>query len=244
MITLSGKSRHDVSQRIRFFVGGTLLSCVSVYIFYASTIYNISIATTNTELIYNAVIILFIMEMDERVFETIDAVNQRWVDKVTKRKELEGVTMSGRGDRNKKPNAKPSNDKLDDVNDEVFDEIYELKRKLSDMEKSMNSFKEHCGMSTSTRTTVDANLLPSGSLSSSRASSRVPATLVSSSVTSVSSTFEQRLKEKLDESARSAQGSPPNHPGEGILRGTSDMTDDQRSGGGNQVSFVGDLDAN
>lgn len=240
MITLSGKSRHDVSQRIRFFVGGTLLSCVSVYIFYASTIYNISIATTNTELIYNAVIILFIMEMDERVFETIDAVNQRWIDKVTKRRELEGVTMSGRGDRNKKPNAKPSNDKLDDVNDEVFDEIYELKRKLSDMEKSMNSFKEHW----SARTTVDANLLPSGSLSSSRASSRVPATLVSSSVTSVSSTFEQRLKEKLDESVRSAQGSPPNHPGEGILRGTSDMTDDQRSGGGNQVSFVGDLDAN
>jgi len=62
MITLSGKSRHKMTQRIRFFVGGALLGCVSVvsqhwspyhffrtilknvgqYIFYASTIYNIS----------------------------------------------------------------------------------------------------------------------------------------------------------------------------------------------------------
>ena len=37
------------------------------------------------------------MEVDERLFETIDAVNQRWVDKVTKRKETEEVTMSNRG---------------------------------------------------------------------------------------------------------------------------------------------------
>ena len=64
MIMLSGKLRHNVAQRIRFFVGGTLLSCVSVvsqhggpcnfsesflmygtidkYMFYVSTIYNIS----------------------------------------------------------------------------------------------------------------------------------------------------------------------------------------------------------
>ena len=98
MITLSGKLRHNVAQRIRFFVGGTFLSCISIvsrhggqcgfwisvsntedqYMFYVSTIYNISskvaqvlefsvgslltsptalqVATTNTELIYNAVI--------------------------------------------------------------------------------------------------------------------------------------------------------------------------------------------
>lgn len=41
--------------------------------------------------------VLFIMEVDERLFETIDAVNQRWVDKVTKRKETEEATMSNRG---------------------------------------------------------------------------------------------------------------------------------------------------
>ena len=62
MITLSGKLRHNVAQRIRFFVGGTFLSCISIvsrhggqcgfwisvsntvdqYMFYVSTIYNIS----------------------------------------------------------------------------------------------------------------------------------------------------------------------------------------------------------
>ena len=30
MITLSGKLRHNVAQRIRFFVGGTFLSCISI----------------------------------------------------------------------------------------------------------------------------------------------------------------------------------------------------------------------
>ncbi|EJK57793.1 hypothetical protein THAOC_22130, partial [Thalassiosira oceanica] len=120
MITLSGKMRHKVAQRVRFFVGGTFLSCISVYMFYVSTIYNISIATTNTELIYNAVIsestgrtkcfmiltmftirspraVLFVMEIDERVFETIDTVNQRWVDKVTKREETAEAKISNHG---------------------------------------------------------------------------------------------------------------------------------------------------
>ena len=36
------------------------------------------------------------MEIDERAFETIDTVNQKWVDRVTKRKEIEETTMSGR----------------------------------------------------------------------------------------------------------------------------------------------------
>ena len=45
--------------------------------------------------------VLFIMEIDERVFETIDTVNQRWVDKVTKRDEIEGATTSGHGNGEK-----------------------------------------------------------------------------------------------------------------------------------------------
>lgn len=266
MIILSGKARHGVSQRIRFFVGGSLLGCVSVYIFYSSTIYNISIATTNTELIYNAVIILFIMEMDERIFDTIDAMNQKWVDRVTKRKEMDEITMSGRS-------SNAGNSKADESdNDKVYEEMCELKRKLFEMEKSMNSVKEHCGMSmstsSSTETTVDTNLHSSDSLSL----SQVTAAEINSSGTAV--------KEKLGESARSAsprgdaaeksevegcgktlpqdhgsdqkgpqvtelsqsevtelsQSTPPKQPLEGILRDTSDTPDDQRNGG--QVTFV------
>jgi hypothetical protein len=43
-----------------------------------STIYNKAIATSNTEIIVNAVIILFVMEMDERIFSALTAWNERW----------------------------------------------------------------------------------------------------------------------------------------------------------------------
>jgi len=84
---------------------GIYFNTFNQYMFYVSTIYNISIATTNTELIYNAVIILFIMEIDERAFEAIDAVNQRWVDKVTKREEMDDGTMPGHGNGEKSDGA-------------------------------------------------------------------------------------------------------------------------------------------
>lgn len=139
------------------------------------------------------------MEMDERVFDTIDAMNQKWVDRVTKRKELDEITMSGRPSIAGKSKARPAKDKLNDddsENDKVYEEMYELKRKLFEMEKSMNSVKEHCGMSTSTSsstgTTVDTNLHSSDSLSL----SQVTAAEINSSGTTV--------KEKLGESACSA----------------------------------------
>ena len=153
------------------------------------------------------------MEMDERIFDTIDAINQRWVDKVTQRKDLEELTMSGNyhrrgskaGNDRRGSTVIPAKDK-DDEDDKFYEEMYELKTKLFEMEKSMNSVKERCGMSVSTSpstgTAVDANLQSSDSLSSSRLTSTT-ATAITSSGTTVSS-FEQRLKEKLDESPRDA----------------------------------------
>jgi len=89
MVRLSGKKRHSHSLRVRFFTGGTILCFITTYIIYASVIYNKTIATSNTELIYNGVIILFINEIDEKIFELIDANYAKWIDNVTKRKEQE-----------------------------------------------------------------------------------------------------------------------------------------------------------
>ena len=47
-------------------------------------IYNKAIAKNDTEAIYNSVIILFIMEIDEKVFEQIKQYNEDWINKITK----------------------------------------------------------------------------------------------------------------------------------------------------------------
>merc|ERR1719293_508889 len=79
MIILSGKKRHSPSARTRFFFGGVLLCVITLYILYVSAIYNRAIATSDTAIIYNAVIILFIMEIDEKIFAAIHVINNGWI---------------------------------------------------------------------------------------------------------------------------------------------------------------------
>jgi hypothetical protein len=43
-----------------------------------STVYNMAIATRNTELILNSVVVLFVMDMDEWIFATLEAANEKW----------------------------------------------------------------------------------------------------------------------------------------------------------------------
>ncbi len=45
MVILSAKPRHDIEYRARFFCGGMLLSAVTLFSMYVSTIYNYAIAT-------------------------------------------------------------------------------------------------------------------------------------------------------------------------------------------------------
>ena len=45
-----------------------------------STVYNSAIATSNTAIIANSVIVLFIMEIDEYIFSAVDAINDKWTE--------------------------------------------------------------------------------------------------------------------------------------------------------------------
>ena len=60
------------------------------FILYTSIIYNKAIATNDTSLIANGVIILFIMDIDEAVYEFLQNNFPSWIDKVTQGKEEEG----------------------------------------------------------------------------------------------------------------------------------------------------------
>mmetsp|Transcript_11263 Transcript_11263/g.23652 ORF Transcript_11263/g.23652 Transcript_11263/m.23652 type:complete len:950 (-) Transcript_11263:56-2905(-) len=81
MVVLSGKVCYNFNQRARFFFGGLLLITVTAFTFFTSVVYNKAIATSNTEIVTNAVIILFITDLDEqcfRLFKCIDEDLIKW----------------------------------------------------------------------------------------------------------------------------------------------------------------------
>merc|ERR1711935_1111022 len=73
LIMLSGKTRQfgAKEKRGRAFFGGMILNITSLFVLYASTIYNNAIATTDTDLIANAVIILFVADLDEMMLSIL-----------------------------------------------------------------------------------------------------------------------------------------------------------------------------
>lgn len=84
MIVLSAKKRHSLNSRMRFFFGGTFLIATSVFALFVTTVYNIAIATSNTALIENSVIVLFITDLDEMFHRVLMAIDPRWVARLGK----------------------------------------------------------------------------------------------------------------------------------------------------------------
>ncbi|KAK1744100.1 leucine-rich repeat domain-containing protein [Skeletonema marinoi] len=80
LIYHSSKVRHTIGARIRYFIGGMGLCSITLFALYVSTVYNKAIATSNTAIIANSVIVLFIMEIDEYIFSAVDAINDKWTE--------------------------------------------------------------------------------------------------------------------------------------------------------------------
>ncbi|KAL7544225.1 hypothetical protein ACHAWF_007605 [Thalassiosira exigua] len=78
LLVLSGKRRHRRNDRIRFFVGGLILFFVSSFTIFATTVYNLAIARSNTDIIANAVVILFVIEMDEQLHTAAGRISPKW----------------------------------------------------------------------------------------------------------------------------------------------------------------------
>lgn len=66
LIRMSTKQRHHHNRGLRFFVGGLLLILLTTYALYATVVYNYAIARSETDVIVNAVIILFLTDLDEQ----------------------------------------------------------------------------------------------------------------------------------------------------------------------------------
>ena len=78
MIAFSSKDGHSWSKRVRYFFGGLVLIVLSTFVVFASSIYNQRIATSDTELITNVVVILFLSDLDEMADSGLMAVNPSW----------------------------------------------------------------------------------------------------------------------------------------------------------------------
>eukprot|EP00984_Skeletonema_dohrnii_P032138 scaffold25631_cov79-Skeletonema_dohrnii-CCMP3373.AAC.2 len=59
---------------------------------WVSTVYNNAIATSNTDIIVNSVIVLFIMEIDEYIFAALEASNKKWTAHVAESEDSSLVT--------------------------------------------------------------------------------------------------------------------------------------------------------
>ncbi|KAL7550718.1 hypothetical protein ACHAWF_013934 [Thalassiosira exigua] len=79
LVLFSSNARHNVKRRMAFLLGGMLLICVTSFTLYTSTIYNAAIATSNTEIIMNSVVILFICDIDELTYDILTALSPRFV---------------------------------------------------------------------------------------------------------------------------------------------------------------------
>lgn len=104
MIWLSAKRRHSTHTRIRFFLGGTLLSLVTSFTFYVTCIYNSAIATSNAQLVANSVIMyvnlhfcslfpfslltfffssLFVTDLDDLFYQILASIDASWIKKMS-----------------------------------------------------------------------------------------------------------------------------------------------------------------
>jgi len=129
LIVLSGKGRNPLCQRFHFFFGGLFLTTAALITMYASTVYNNAIATSNRELIANAVIILFITDIDEMLLDTLLSINPSWID--DDEEEEEGDEKE---DNDNKGDQEESNDNIDEVA-QMKEELAHIKSKHLEMKR-------------------------------------------------------------------------------------------------------------
>ena len=97
LFLLCARRSHSYHTMIRFFFGGLCLVLITSYTVYASTVYSLAIARSNTDIVVNSVIILFITDMDELFYSVFSATFPGWIKQLKQRQC--GHTVLGDCDR-------------------------------------------------------------------------------------------------------------------------------------------------
>lgn len=156
MIKYSGKTRLGRFVRIRLFIGGTILTLITAFTVYVSSIYNKAIATSkwslaideymydcdlviislppsigNTEIITNSVVILFICDLDELLYGVLMVCNRRWVKRILMSREEDDESDSEVFIR------------FDRLNAKLVGEVASLKEELRMLNQRVELLLEH-----------------------------------------------------------------------------------------------------
>ena len=98
-----------------------------------STIYNWAISTSNSEIFVNAVIILFIMELDEGVFSALEACNPRWTERAAE----SGEDASTRSTADLEQEIVLLNESFRNEIGKMEEEVMLQKKQMQEMEKQI-----------------------------------------------------------------------------------------------------------
>ncbi len=91
LLLFCGKRGHGILYRIRSYFGGFILSWVSALAIYASAVYNQAIARSQTDIIANAVLIMFVVDVDEYFHKAAEAARSFWSGKGGKKDERDAI---------------------------------------------------------------------------------------------------------------------------------------------------------
>jgi len=121
---------------MRHFFGGMGLCLITLLALYVSTVYNKAIATSNTEIIVNSVIVLFVMEFDEWNFSIMGAINEKWTNHEAESEETkESEEEGGKEDEMKKDEVGA----IDKRCEEKGDIIAEMKAEIASQNEQISS---------------------------------------------------------------------------------------------------------
>jgi len=79
-----GVSEHGLSRKgFQTFIGGCSLFVITALALYATVVYNVSASRSNLEMIFNTVILLFVNDLDEKLYASLRVVSPEWLEKTT-----------------------------------------------------------------------------------------------------------------------------------------------------------------
>mmetsp|Transcript_15332 Transcript_15332/g.22600 ORF Transcript_15332/g.22600 Transcript_15332/m.22600 type:complete len:1118 (-) Transcript_15332:82-3435(-) len=122
-------SSHGISRKtFQVLIGGVSLSLITAFALFSSVVFNISISRSSVELIFNTVILLFVTELDERLFDILDVISHHWLKKITSEIETDFGARNG------------SEDDTD-----LKSKVQELERKLAQKEEEIAQLNVNIG---------------------------------------------------------------------------------------------------
>jgi len=78
-------SKHGLSQRgFQSFIGGCALFTITALALYATAVYNVATSRSNLDMIFNTVILLFVNDLDEKLFTSLHVISPEWLEVTTR----------------------------------------------------------------------------------------------------------------------------------------------------------------